>query len=161
MEEKKNSKFLTILLGVAILLLLCAIPTVLLVRSHVVHDVIYSRNASAQSCYSAIIARTDLESRLPQDDVIISGDITDFRIIDLDAGPVSEKPLILAGVDETSDAKLYFWSARCSGGRIKELWFSESLLSTGELRPYKYDDQKKQAGYIGNIGYKVIGYYAA
>ena len=161
MEEKKKSKLWTVLLAAAILILLCAIPAVLMIRSHVVHDVVFSRNASAKSCYSAIVGKTDLESMLPQNEVIVSGDITDFRIIDLDAGPVSENPLILAGVNETSDAKIYYWSARCNGGKIKELWLSESPLSTGQLRPYKYDDQKKQTGYIGNIGYKVIGYYAA
>ena len=159
--EEKEEKGKGILVGVIFLLLLIALPTFEYFRTRTAAEIPDSRNASARSCYNALVGMTILESILPQQETIVSGDITDFRIIDLDAGPVSEKPLVLAGMDETSDAKLYYWSARCEGGRIKEVWLSESQLSSGQLRPYTIEEQKKQTGFIGRIGYKVIGYYCA
>ena len=160
--EEKNEKGKGILIGIIFLLLLIAIPGYILIRSRVASDILDSRNASARSCYNALVGMTDLEKMLTPQETIVSGDITDFKIIDLDAGPLSENPLILAGAnEEASGGKLYYWSARCDGGKIREVWLSESPLSTGQLHPYTIEEQKKQTGIIGQIGYKVIGYYAA
>lgn len=159
-EKEKKSRSGLILLVIVIIAACITVPWGLMTRDRVAGEIVESKNQCAETCYKVITTKTDLESRLTEDEIMINGEINGFKSVKLNPGPFGDYWEQLTEERDDANEKTYFWYARCCQGKIQELWISDGPANTAQIHSCTVREQKKQTGFFGNIGENVIGYYS-